>query len=267
MMKIPLFLFTFTAFLLSACGAEEESLSAEQVLAESAEVMGNVESYTVITNMDQSMEMAGEESMDYQTISRLELTNNPLAYTEKTEMTMADGAEELAFTSYFHEEQGFFLEDPLLGGWIKLPEETHEEMLALAGLQMSPEEQLLQFQEFVEETKMEETNSEYILSLSGENFDVKQLMEEVSGIGDMEQMLEVMEDVEIQRFDYTVHIEKESFLQTEAAINMGMLMDIMGQMSAMEQSITMEMENFNSIEPISIPAEVIEEAEEMQASF
>ncbi|WP_147804472.1 DUF6612 family protein [Alkalicoccus halolimnae] len=266
-MKKTLFLSASAAFLLTACGAEEASLSAEQVLTESAEAMGNVDSYTVTTNMDQSMEMAGEESMDYQTISRLELTKNPLTYTEKTEMTMADGAEKLAFTSYFHEEQGFFLEDPLLGGWVKLPEETHEEMLALAGLQMSPEEQLNQLQEFVEETKIEETNSEYILSLSGENFDVQQLMEQVSGLGEMEEMGEVMEDVEIQQFDYTVHIEKESFRQTGAAIDMGMLMDTMGQMSAMEQTITMEMKNFDSIDPISIPAEVIEEAEEVQASF
>ncbi len=253
------------ALLLTACGAADDGMSTEEILTRSAEAMENVSSYAVSSEVDQTME-TGAETMDFATNSRMEVTQNPLAYHEVTEMTMMGEAEEMEFTSYFHEDHGFYLQDPLMGGWMQLPDEAREDMMAMAEIQMNPEDQLEQFQEHVSDIEVETTDDEYIIHLSGKNLDVEEMMEQVGGMDGMGEMMDVMEDVDIQEFDYTIHIDSDTFYQTAASISMSMTMDMMGETTSMDQAVDMTMDSFDEIGEITIPPEVLEEAEQIDES-
>ncbi|PRO64295.1 DUF6612 family protein [Alkalicoccus urumqiensis] len=242
--------------LLSACGSED----VESILLDSTETMEEVESYRAEANVEQSMQM-GEDAMDISTSSMMEITQSPLAFYEETTMSMMGEEEAMSYTSYFHEEDGFFMEEPVMGSWMQIPEEEMENILAAADMQMNPEQQLEQMQEYVSSVEMEETDGEYIIHLSGEELDMQELMQQFSG--DMEgvdEMMDMMEEVDVQQFNYTVHIDKETKHQTAATIEMTMEMTMMDQTTTMDQTVDMTMYDFNEVEDIVVPEEVINEA-------
>ncbi|MGJ9384979.1 DUF6612 family protein [Salipaludibacillus sp. CF4.18] len=78
-----------------------------------------------------------------------------------------------------------------------------------------------------------------------------------------EMLLGLMEDVAVESIDYQIIIDKETFYQTEATINMVMGMDIMYQSITIDQDTHMTLSEFNELEPIEITQEVLDNATEM----
>src|SRR5699024_104298 len=69
--------------------------------------------------------------------------------------------------SYFTED-GFFLYEPTEDQWMKLPSEFSEEIMQLSGSQMNVDDQLEQFQDFVDDFIFEQDATHYILHLDAE---------------------------------------------------------------------------------------------------
>lgn len=254
--------------LLSAC-AESSSLSAEEILQKSSEKMEELTSYQINSTAEQQMKADGEEDVHVTTETVMQLTQEPLSFKEEASIQMTGGADMLSYTSYFHEAEGLFIEDPMIGGWIRLPEENQEEILAMTDSQVHPEEQLQLFQEYVSEVELETTEEEYIIHLQGETLELQEIMEQLGGatMENFDEMMEMLDEVEINSFEYTANIDQKTYFQKEASIVLSLTFTENGETMDMEQTTEMTMSNFNEIEEIEIPVEVIDTAEELDGGM
>ncbi|QKS72168.1 hypothetical protein FLK61_36545 [Paenalkalicoccus suaedae] len=265
-MKKLLVLSGVSLLTLAACNTEDAQ-DVESILTSSIEAMEEVESYAADMEMTQTMGMGDGESLTMTSTGEMIMSNNPLALEQRMEMDMGEmnmGEGPMAYTAYFSEEEGFFMEEPTLGGWIKLPESEMDAILQME--QMSPQEQLRPLQSYISELSLETTDDEYIITLSGEDIDMNAFMQEFQGLGveGMDEMMEVMEEIDVSSLNYVIHIDKETNYQTEAQIDMVMSMDMMGQSFDSEQSIHMLFRDFNEVGPVEIPQEVIDNAQDLE---
>ncbi|SDO09861.1 DUF6612 family protein [Alkalicoccus daliensis] len=263
-MKKKIGLSIFSLLLLSACTGGS-SLSAEEILQKSSETMEELASYQITSSAEQQMTSAEEEDVYVTTETIMHLTQQPLTFKEEASIQMTGGVDSLSYTSYFHEEEGLFIEDPMLGGWVQLPEEHLEEILAMTNSQLHPEEQLQLFQEYVSDVELETTEEDYIIHLQGETLELQEIMEHLGGAAmeNFDEMMEMLEEVEINSFDFTAHIDKESYYQKEASIILSLTFTENGETMDMEQTTEMSLNNFNEIEEITIPEDVLNNAEKL----
>ena len=99
----------------------------------------------------------------------MDMVMEPLAMYQKMDVDMGEqGKMEMEI---YMTDAGFFMKDPESGQWIKLPGEMYEEMSGQDG-GADPTLDMNIFKEFVEDFKFEQTDDDYILTLSaaGEKF-------------------------------------------------------------------------------------------------
>ncbi|SDC10600.1 hypothetical protein SAMN05421734_104152 [Pelagirhabdus alkalitolerans] len=266
--------------ILAACGEQSESgESAEDILKESQEVMQELESYAVEMDMNQHIDM-GEESAEGMVVhaeSFMEITLDPMSFKQESIMDLSEveglaGTEtdetKMRYLSYFHEEEGMFMEDPEIGNWMKFPESYSNEMFTMSGMQMNPEEQLQFLEQYVTDLSLEEDDEYYHITLMTEEIHMDELMEDLQGLNtDVPRLEEGIESsfgmMELKELDYSITISKDSYYQTEGRMNMVMAVDAMGQAITSEEETHIVMSQFNEIDAVSIPQDVLDNAEEM----
>ncbi|SES33399.1 DUF6612 family protein [Salipaludibacillus aurantiacus] len=273
MKKVLFTAFSAAALLgLTACGetTTEDGLNVEDILNKTMSAMEDLNSYSIEMDMNQLMKMGDEGEMAFDSSGDVELTMEPMTLKQSTRIDMGEfgmGEEsEMTYLTYFTEDEGFFVEDPMSGTWLKLPEEVMNDMLAMSEAQLNPEDQLKPFKEHISEVSVETTDSSYVITLAGDGIDMEQLMEQMGGMGleGMDPMLsEMMEDIDIEALAYEIFVDKETFYQTEANIDMTMTMTIMEETMTTQQKSNMIFSDFDKIDPIEIPQDVLDNAEEV----
>ena len=269
---------SFTA-LLAACGNQSDSgESVEEIVKQSQEVMHELESYAVEMNMTQHMGMGedSEEAMVIHSESFMDITLDPMTFKQEMVMDLNEmgglaggnaDETEMSYLSYFHEENGLFVEDPAMGTWMKFPDSYLDDVLAMSEMQMNPQEQLQFLEQYMTELSLEEDEEYYHITLMTEDIQMEELMEALQGLDadapGVEGMDELFGMMELKELDYSITIAKDSYYQTEGTMNMIMSMDMMGQNITTEQKTHMIMSQFNGIEPVSVPQDVLDSAEEM----
>jgi len=257
---------------LTACGdtTSDDGMSVQDILDESISTMESLDSYSMSMDMTQVMNLGEEEGMTIGSKGEVSLTTDPMTMMQTTKMNMGDLGmaedEEMVYLSYFTEEDGFFVEDPMTSSWVKAPDNLTEEMLAMSDVQMSPEEQLKPFNNFISDLTVDTTDDAYIITLSGDGVDMDELMAQMGGLGleGMDPMIsEMMGQIDIQSLNYQITIDRETFYQIESNIDMTMSMELMGESMSTEQTIHMALYDFNAVDQITIPQEVLDNAEEM----
>ncbi len=257
---------------LTACGevTSEDGMSVEDILNQSISAMEDLDSYSITMDMAQVMNIGEEEGVDLDSSGEISVTMDPMAMIQKSTVNMGElgmgDEEELEYISYFTEEDGFYVEDPMMGNWLKLPDSLMEDMVAMSDAQMSPEKQLEPFKDYISDLSMETTDDTYVITLAGDGIDMNELMDQMGGMGleGMDPMVsEMMGELDIESLNYEFVIDRETFYQLESTIDMKMSVDFMGESMTTEQTVHMVMTDFNSIEAIEIPQEVLENAEEM----
>lgn len=257
---------------MTACGetTSEDGMSVKEILNKSISTMESLDSYSMTMDMSQVMNMGEEEGMAFDSTADLSLTMDPMTMKQTTKMDMGDlgmGEEgDFEYLSYFTEKDGFFVEEPGMGQWLKLPENMMSDMLAMSDTQLSPEEQLKPFMDYTSNLSVDTMDDSYIITLSGDGVDMEEFMAQMSGMGieGMDPMLsEMMGDIDIQSLNYEIVIDKDTFYQIESNIDMTISMDIMGESIRTEQTIHMNLSEFNAVNPIEVPQDVLENAEEM----
>ena len=71
---------------------------------------------------------------------------------------------------------------------------------------------------------------------------------------------DVQLDVKINSISYLIHIDKESFQTTKVDVTVDMDMEAEGESINMNQDMKTDFSNFNGVEKIEIPQEVIDSA-------
>lgn len=250
-------------FLLGACGDQAiDDKSLEDIFSESIAAMEELESYSMEMEMVQELSAPSEESMTIKMTTVSQVQQNPLLMFQK--MTADMGIEEVAYESYFSEEDGFFMEDPMIGEWMKLPDELVSEMMDIEK-QMSPEDQLKPLQEFISDLSLTADDDSYMISIKGEDVDIEAIFEQISDLYE-EELLGIdglMPEMRIDKLDYEIMIDKETMYQTEANISISLFMEFMGEEMTTNQNIHLKLANFNELDTIDIPEEILKNAVEM----
>lgn len=266
-------------FVLSACGNTAGSgESAEDILIQSHTAMNEVESY--VLNMDMMQEMnledMDEEAMAVRSTQVMEMTLDPVSFKQDISMNyedmnmmgeMDDSEGKINYQSYYTENDGLFMEEPTTGQWMKFPNNYLDEFLAMSDMHLNPDEQIAFLEDYVTELSLEEDQDHYYITLITEELDMEELLHQLQGfeadmpgMGGMEELFGMMD---LQKLDFSITIDKETYQQTSGSMSMVMAIDMMGQVMETKQTTEMTMSDFNSIDPISIPADVLENAEEV----
>ncbi|WP_088032720.1 DUF6612 family protein [Evansella clarkii] len=255
--------------LMSACGESEATgegdISLEEILSNSASAAEEIESYSFVTEVQQTMGM-DEESMSFDMSTEADVLVEPSVFYQKTTMDMGELGGEMSYESYFSEEHGLFMEDPLTSEWMKYPENLMEDILSMSEAQMSPSEQLIAFQDNISELSLEEDENYFILNLAGDGEEMKEIVEQIGNIagdGMDEIFTQMMSELEIHELVYEIFIDKETFHPAEATVFINMTIEMLGQSMTLEQNADMSFSSFNELEEFEVPQEIIENAEEL----
>ncbi|QED49053.1 DUF6612 family protein [Cytobacillus dafuensis] len=276
----------FLIFMLAACNqtaepvnepsknngkSEKQSeLTLEEVFKKSTEASSNLKSFAV--KMDMEMDMSSDvEELNMKTQSEIDMkvVTEPMAFHQKMAMTVA---EELFETESYFSEDGMFFYEPTGQQWMKFPQDMTEAFLQISGQQQAnPGEELQKLQGFVDDFTFEQDSKNYILKLnaSGEKFSefikevaTKTLPPEMAG--DEEALNEVLKNMKINKVNYEFLINKETFYPDAVIVDMEMEMTAEGQTMVMKQKVNGQYSDYNKVDTITVPQEIIDSAVEME---
>ncbi|WP_370460220.1 DUF6612 family protein [Cytobacillus firmus] len=257
----------------SAAGTENEEakkeeaseMTLEEVLKKSTEASEELKSFSVKMDMSQEMSSGAEgENMNIDSVIDMNVTTEPMAFYQKMTMSMAE--ESYDIESYFTEE-GMFLYEAAKQQWMKFPKEMSDDLLQMSSQQTNPGEELKKLQEFVDDFTFEQDAKSYILKLKadGEKFNdfVKEtaaetLPPELAANGEM------LDNMNIKGVEYEIVIDKETFYPSVLNMIMDMEITAEGQTISMKQNMNGQYSNYNKVEAIAVPQEVLDTAVEME---
>ena len=247
MKKSIVLLIALSIMLLAACGAGDKALTKKEVLSQTIEKAGELESYSADMKIETDA-MGMEVTID----GKSDITHNP--DTLYMEMTMGMPGMAMDTEAYFADGEVFM---GALGEWFIMSEED----LGLDSFDQLNTEELAKFNEFEEQFEMEEDDDFYILTLAGEGEEfeilaetyVQSVMEDFPAEEDLG---EASLDFSVKSLELKLQIEKETMLPKSQSVNAEIEMD--GEVFKIEAETTIA--NINEIEPVEIPDEVRENA-------
>ncbi|MDV2684261.1 DUF6612 family protein [Alkalihalophilus lindianensis] len=253
--------------------AEEENseeLSIEDILTKSIEAMNGVESFTTEMDVDQETTLGEDETFTTQMKMKMDATQNPLAFYQQTSMQMPELEEATMNAEVYFTEDGAYMNDGMEDVWFKYPDEFTQDLLALQEMQMNPEEQLELLKSYTENLTMTEEGDHYIITIEGSDQSIDQMADQLNmmlGEGMADGLSELTAMMDITRMDYMIHINKETFYQEAIDMAMEFSMEAEGETISMVQQSTGTFSNFNEIDSIEVPQEIIDSAEEFSFDF
>ena len=248
-------------------------LTLKEVFEKSLAQSEKVESLSAALDMVQLIEVPSQGvSMDTTSKMTMDMNVEPLSIYQKGTTSMTVPGEEassqppeMEIESYMTEE-GFFIKDSMSQEWVKLPSDMYDQMMAMSENQADPSQQLNDLKPFMDDFTFEQTDTEYVLKLaaSGEKFNEliqKQLGESMPDM--MLEQEEMLKDMKIQKVDYEIFIDKKTFNTTALNMVMDMTIPVEGEEMKLSQDLKSTFSNYNAVEPIKIPQEILETATEM----
>ena len=255
---------------------DKSDLTLEDVFNKAMDRQESLDSIKAKMVMDQTIAMTeeGEEiNMTSSSNMDMSMTIEPMAFYLDGEMSMAlaDGSDSLdmPLKMYFTEADGFYMHDMTSDAWLKLPNESYEEMLAQAGAGADATEQLAQLKPFLKDFTFEQNDSAYILTLNakGEKFN-DLIFEQLEGTLDLDSLdedgLSSVEDIQFENAKYVITVDKKTFDTTKVVMNFAMIMDIEGTNAKVSTTSTINYSDFNKAAAITIPKDVIDNAVESE---
>lgn len=256
----------------SAPEAQEETKSASEVYTQAVEASQQVESLRAKSHTEQQMKMQPDGmEIDMTVDSEMEMTYEPLAFHQKGETSIVsediDNTNPM-LTEMYMTEEGLYMHETSVDMWLKMPEEMQENMQSMAGQQSAdPARQLDELGDFEEDFVLEETDEAYILTLdaSGEEFQelTDEQLEKTLGQMEIEAPL-APEDLEVHAVNYVITLNKETYLADRMEVDMELDVDVRGEMMAIKSQMQVDYSDYNAIDPIEIPSEVLEQAQEIE---
>lgn len=268
-----------SAVLVAACGdsatvtdnaSEKSELTLEQVYEKTIERQQELKSAKATMKVDQTIGVDSEEGAFEMTSTsdfNMDMIIDPIQlYLEgTTAMKDSESGEEMEapMKMYMTQSDGFYIYEETAGSWLKLPQGEYDELMNQAGIQNDPSEQLRQLEQFVKDFTFEQNDDEYILTLDtdGEKFKEFALEQAKASMGGEEQLLGSMDGLNIEDAQYVFIIDKETFDMSNMKMDMVMTMEEETGKMTINQSATVDYSDFNKIDAITIPQEVIDNAQ------
>lgn len=248
---------------------EKSELTLQEVYDKSMAASEELKSVKAKIDMKQTMHLPGQDvNLDINSLMDMDYIIDPLQIhqTGTTSMKSTDenmGNQEMKMESYITKD-AFYTYEGESGQWMKFPQEMMSQLMSTTD-QSNPSNQLKQIEGYLEDFTFEQDNDNYILTLeaSGEKFtelvkeQVDEALQNMVGTEDIEM------DMIINSVNYLIHIDKETFQTNKVDMVLDMDMTIDGEKMNMKQDMKSDFSNFNEVEEIVIPQEVIDNAVEI----
>ncbi|TQR21531.1 DUF6612 family protein [Psychrobacillus vulpis] len=248
---------------------QTSKLTLKEVYDKSIKVSEELKSVKAVVDMKQTMHLPDQDlNLDFSSIMDMEYIIEPMQIYQKGTTTML-GADEMEdqvmdIESYITKD-AFYMYEGTTKQWMKFPQEMMEQLMSATD-QSNPVAQLKTIESYLEDFTFEQDKKNYILTLeaSGEKF-TKLVQAQVNEtlqnmVGDQEEM---NMDMTINSLNYLIHIDKDSFQTNKVDLVLDMDMMIDGEKVNMKQNVKSDFSNFNKIDEIVIPQEVIDSAVEI----
>lgn len=243
-------------------------LTLEQVYDKAIDRQADIKSMSASMDMTQVMKFGvGEESMDMNIDSQMEIDMiaKPLAMHLSGSMTMPEvfggGTENssMPIEMYMKQEQGFFMKDPTTESWMKLPSEEFDAIFDQTAASANAKEQLEQLKQYIDDFTFEQTDDSYVLTLNAKGDQFKELIQsEVNkSMGTGENPLE---GLTIDKANYVINIDKETFDTNKMDVNFDLKMSVEGQESTIQTKSVVTYTEINHLDTIDIPQSIIDNA-------
>ena len=254
--------------ILSACsettesGGEikvDEGVNAQEVFEKSIEAQEDVKSFKMNADVTQTIG-SGDDEMEMKSQIEADMVMEPMAFHQIIDMT-ANG-EAMQMESYFTEE-GFFTKQG--DQWMKFPDEMTETLLSMQKSQIDPVQQMEMLKEYVDEFTLEEEEDTYIMTLKASGDKFQQLIDKaIQEMGAQNEMMQgSMDKMKVNEVAYTYSIDKENYLPVQFKMDMDSEMTMDSETVSMVMDLDSTYDQYNEIGDITIPEEVIENAEKM----
>ncbi|WP_307190181.1 DUF6612 family protein [Geomicrobium sp. JCM 19039] len=199
-----------------------------------------------------------------------QLTQDPFAYHEIATLEEDNDSadEQSVIETYFHEDIGFFVHESSLNTWIQLPEETADSLYALQ--QFNQENQFNLFEQQVDPTSITlvEGDDHYTITADGDLEGLEEAEEELFPAlqGGFRLMMEDLDRLlNVESYTFEIIIDKDTMHMRAFTTTIDMMISSgqSAQISA-QQSLQLTYSDYNDIESIDIPDDVVENAEQVQ---
>ena len=244
---------------------EKSSLTAQEVYQKSLEVSEEQKSMHAKMDIDQSIKVPSQEfEMNSKIKMDMDMIIDPVEMYQK--MTMDMGEEGSMDIEMYMTGEGFYMNDPESDQWIKLPKEMYEDMVGEMSGGADPTLDMEMFKEFTEDFKFEQTDDEYILTLSASGEKFTGLLQQIAkdnipaGVEMGAEETELMENMEVKSLEFEIFIDKETFYTNAFNMDMDMNMAVDGQEMNIVQKVKADISKINEIEKIEIPQDVLDNA-------
>ena len=252
---------------------QTSNLTLQEVFNKSMEQSESINSLSANIDMTQLIEVPSQEiSMETTSKMDMDMVIEPLSLYQKgtTSMTMpgmpsSEQADDMEMESYMT-EQGFYMFDSMSNQWTKLPSDMYEQIMSMSQKQADPAKQLKDLEAFKDDFTFEQTDTSYVLKLaaSGDKFNEliqKQLADTMPDMMVEEQ--ELLKEMNIEKVNYEIFIDKETFNTTALNMIMDMTMMVEGEEMKLSQNLKSTYNKYNEVEKIAIPQKIIDNAQEM----
>ncbi|MFB1080342.1 DUF6612 family protein [Jeotgalibacillus sp. JSM ZJ347] len=250
---------------------DTSSMTLEEVYSQAIEKNNEINSVKSSAVLNQSVTMGEEGTIN--TVSEIDMSimNDPLTIHQvnTTKMT-GEGTDGESFTaeSYITDE-GFFMQDPTTNEWVKLPAEMSEQLLQLNESQSNPATELETLEAYIEDFRFEQNDDSFILTLnaSGEKFSdmlIEQTGELMPDLGLGVPAETLFQDTTFEDVLYVITLDKETFLIESLDLDMTMNMNFAEQSMVMEQKLKSVYTDYNAVDDLTVPQEIIESAVEIE---
>lgn len=248
----------------------EPKTTAKDVYDKTIKAAEGIQSYTAFIDVDQQMFRGRIKTFTNNVSTEYKMIAEPLAYYQQLSYDLVG---ESMFFELYSTEDGFYvyIEDEDM--WGKFDAKDAEELIADLDIE-NPLEELEDLEDLLDEFELIEEDDNYILILkenSASKFEeaMKETANEVGPEGSLVEADEedwdyVIKNMKLNSIDYKIVVDKATYYPLEIEIEMEMEVPEKIGKTTMHQTVKGVYSDYNSINRIEIPQEVIESAYDME---
>jgi outer membrane lipoprotein-sorting protein len=226
---------------------EKKTASPEEILEKTNKASKDLRSYSM--SMSQEMEVTAPDG----TNQLIETSGTTIAETDPMamyiDMTTADQDIEM-----YVKDNIMYMNEPVSGSWIKLDIGTDLGSEYLNEQLSKPiDEQIQQVKDLAESIKVTENSDSYTMDIKIAADKMNEFLETQMGSSGMD--MSAVGDVEYDKFNYAVTIDKETYYPHTISLEMNMNITVEGETGQVKMVSDNAFADYNETEPIEIPAE------------
>ena len=245
-------------------------ITLEEVYEKAIERQNEINSMSADIVMDQNIVLdESGETFEMKSNSNLQsdFTIDPVASYMHGTVTAFDPMSEQEIeleTEMYMLEDAFYMYDSEGDQWLEFPLEEMEAVLGQSAQQIDATEQLELLESIISEFSLEEEGDEYILKLDAaeDKFTefVIEEMKALQSVGITEAEEDIVNLINYDKVSYVLKINKDTYDMTAMVLVLNMTLEEGDESLVMNTDTKITFSNFDGIDAIEVPQEVVDEA-------